>query len=314
MEPSLCHIYRQREGHHPHYRTPMLQRWLRTRYNNQKNTQFLQTWFTQEHPVFQAKLYAIQMACDYAIHENALQVMMLSNCQAAIKAVYNPQIKSITVLKTVDSLNTLAASGKEVLLYWVRGHNNTYGNDLADHLAKTGAATPAIGPEPFLPLSLAICQQVHKAEFLWHWTDTWSRSIDYRQTKYFFPNPDISMSKSMLCQQKKVLGTVIRYITGHCYLNYHQSLQQPGISPICCLCGTDREESQHIICSCPSLISLWLTYLWQRTITDEWCLQGLIDFLTSPEVEILEDLHHYGGTATPPQTPLPSPARATTPV
>jgi hypothetical protein len=240
--------------------------------------------------------------------------MILSNCQAAIKAVYNPQIKSRTVLTTVYSLNSLAASGKEVLLYWVRGHNNTYGNDLADHLAKTGAATPAIGPEPFLPLSLAICRQVHKAEFLCHWTDTWNRSIDYRQTKYFSPNPDIQMSKSMLRQQKKVLGTLIRYITGHCYLNYHQSLQQPGISPICRLCGTDREESQHIIRSCPSLISLRLTCLWQRTITEEWCLQGLIDFLTSPQVEILEDLHHYGGTATPPHTPPPSPARATSPI
>jgi ribonuclease HI len=158
---------------------------------NQKDTQvFTNSVYTGTATVFQAKLYAIQIKCDFAIHKNALQVMILSDCQAAIKAVYNSQIKSRTVLTTVDSLNSLAASGKEVLLYWVRGHNNMYGNKLADHLAKTGAAAPAIGSEPFLPLSLAICRQVHKAEFLQHWTDTWNRSIDYRQTKYFFPNPD----------------------------------------------------------------------------------------------------------------------------
>jgi ribonuclease HI len=84
------------------------------------------------------------------------QVLILSDSQAAILATQNPLIFSHTVLKTVNSLNTLANAGKQVTLQWVRGHNNTAGNELADQMAKTGAILMVNGPEPFLPLSKVV--------------------------------------------------------------------------------------------------------------------------------------------------------------
>jgi ribonuclease HI len=101
--------------------------------------------------VFQAELYAMQMACDYAKLRADHKVIILSNSQAAIQAFMHPLILSQTVLFTVDSLNSLAALGKEVQIRWVRGHTNTDGNELADFMAKTGAALEASSLDPFYP-------------------------------------------------------------------------------------------------------------------------------------------------------------------
>jgi ribonuclease HI len=120
--------------------------------------------YTGSATVFQAELHAIHMACEYALMQPHRTVNILSDSQAAIKAATIPLIKSRTVLNTVNSLNKLAASGKNVSLRWVKAHNDIDGNELADILAKQGAALQLSGPEPFLLLSHAVCKQTYKYE------------------------------------------------------------------------------------------------------------------------------------------------------
>jgi hypothetical protein len=117
-------------------------------------------------------------------------------------------------------LNTLANSGKQVTLQWVRGHNNTAGNEYADSMAKTGATLQVDGPEPFLPLSKAVCRKAAHNQLLYLWNDKWQRVIDYRQTKICFPAPDNSQTKNLLRQTRKDLGPLVRHITGFSKLNY----------------------------------------------------------------------------------------------
>jgi ribonuclease HI len=100
------------------------------------------------------------MACVFALDMADMQVLILSDSQAAILATQTPLIYSHTVLETVNSLNTLANSGKQVTLQWVQGHNNTAGNEYADSMAKTCATLLVDGPEPFLPLSKAVYRKV----------------------------------------------------------------------------------------------------------------------------------------------------------
>jgi ribonuclease HI len=253
--------------------------------------------------VFQAELYAMQMACDYAKLRADCKVTILSDSQAAIQAVMHPLILSQTVLFTVDYLNSLASLGKEVLIRWVRGHNNTDGNELANFMAKTGAALEASGPEPFLPTSKATAKQAVKENSLDLWTSKWLRQIIYRQTKIFFPIPNFPTSCNLMWSSCENLRVPIQHLTGHSRLNYHQSLQQPGLSPTCRLCGEAPEESQHIIRSCPALSSTRLACMWQITITDTWEIQGLLNFLTMPQVARLAN----GDPIGPPITPNLSP-------
>jgi ribonuclease HI len=254
--------------------------------------------------VFQAELCAIQMACVFASTMADTQVLILSDSQAAILATKHPLIYSQTVFATVNSLNALANLGKNVTLQWVRGHTNTAGNDLADYMAKTGSTLQTMGPEPFLPLSRAVCRQATRDQLLYLWTDKWQCSRHYRQTKIFFPTPDNTKSRHLLKQSRAETGLLARHLTGFSNLNYAQSLQQHGLDPICRLCGEDREESQHIIRYCPALIRTRIDTLCQITITDEWSVFGLLHFLSSPTVKRLEDANRTGLI---PQTPPPSP-------
>jgi hypothetical protein len=190
---------------------------------------------------------------------------------------------------TVDAINSLAILGKEIKIQLVCGHNRTIGNDKADLMAKEGATMASLGPEPFLPYAKILCKQETKLILLKRWTAKWQKSIDYRQTRIFFPLPDASVSKNLLHLSRKHLGLIIRHGNGHSNLNYHQSKQQPGLSPLCHLCGEKAEESHHIILSCPALCRTRQDWLWQPVQSIAWYTLGLLNFLSQPQVAKLED-------------------------
>jgi hypothetical protein len=64
-------------------------------------------------------------------------------------------------------------------------------------------------------------------------------------------NPQIERPLSRI-----VVPLVYFFITGHCPLNKH--LQNMGLidEPICIACGMKDESAFHLLCNCPSLISL----------------------------------------------------------
>jgi ribonuclease HI len=273
--------------------------------DEQRNAIHTDSAYTGISTVFQAELCAIQMACVFATEQADTQILILSDSQAAILATRHPLIYSRTVLETINSLNKLAISGKEVTLQWVQGHNQTAGNDMADLIAKTGAVLPASGPEPFLPLSRAVCRQAARDQLLHLWTSKWQRSRDYQETKIFFPTPNNIRSKNLLRFKQTEVGLIIRHITGFSYLNYPQSLQQFGLDPTCRLCGECREESNHIIRNCPALTRTRTDSLWQHTITDNdtWLIGGLLTFLSSPIVARLDASNRTGFIPTPDSPP-----------
>ena len=66
-------------------------------------------------------------------------ILILSDSQAALKALDSPVIKSKLVWDCLESLWTL-----------VPGHKGILGNEMADLLAKMGSETKFIRPEPYL--------------------------------------------------------------------------------------------------------------------------------------------------------------------
>ena len=74
-------------------------------------------------------------------------INILSDSRAAILALTSTQVKSKIVwdcLKLVRELST----DNVVTLIWVPGHSNILGNETADMLAKSGAESEYVGPEP----------------------------------------------------------------------------------------------------------------------------------------------------------------------
>ena len=74
-------------------------------------------------------------------------IFICSDSQAALKAISSIEIKSALILECWEILNEVATDNRVDLL-WVPSHSNIEGNEKADELAKIGALSAYLGPEP----------------------------------------------------------------------------------------------------------------------------------------------------------------------
>lgn len=237
--------------------------------------------------VFQAELNAITMACQACMALDDIRVTIFCDSQAAILAIHNNTIQSRTVLSAVKALNALGER-KLVHLQWIKGHNGSDGNDLADYMAKLGSRNAIIGPSPFLPMPTVQVKAISASQTQFLWTKQWSKLKPCRQTKIFFPTPDPSRSFDLLRNSRKDVGTLIRAVTGHSFLNYHRSKINDSIDPMCRLCEFAIEESSHIIKDCSAIAGLRFSYFAEYYLGDAWEPSLLLNFLNDPEIAILE--------------------------
>ncbi|KAJ8944356.1 hypothetical protein NQ318_011488 [Aromia moschata] len=99
--------------------------------------------------VFQAEITAIS-ACAQEMTRRSYtnkRIQIISDSQAALKAMGAVEIHSQAVKDCMDSLTQLAEHNS-ITLKWMRGHQGHERNERANFLAKKGAEVPLIGPEP----------------------------------------------------------------------------------------------------------------------------------------------------------------------
>ncbi|XP_055842324.1 uncharacterized protein LOC129909275 [Episyrphus balteatus] len=104
----------------------------------------------QSPSIFQAEVNAIVKCAEINLelkHRNK-NIAIMSDSQAALKALKSYEINSKLVLECIGKLNELGKINK-VTLHWVPGHVGVQGNEEADSLAKTGANSPLMGPESY---------------------------------------------------------------------------------------------------------------------------------------------------------------------
>ena len=80
--------------------------------------------------VFQAEIEAISHACQYALANlkelNIKYIKILSDSQAAIKALNKPRLTSQSVLTTLEYMETLALEVKHLTLAWIKAVSYTH--------------------------------------------------------------------------------------------------------------------------------------------------------------------------------------------
>ncbi len=82
------------------------------------------------------------------------QITICIDSQVAVAALAASGIKSLFVADCIEKL-TFLSKVNQVTIMWVPGHSGIQQNKTADRLAKEGARTRPIDPEPFLPLSFS---------------------------------------------------------------------------------------------------------------------------------------------------------------
>ena len=237
--------------------------------------------------VFQAEVHAIEGAAEYAANNNFNDVTIFSDSQSGLRAISSHVVRSRTVIRAIKALNYLG-SNATVTLKWIKGHAGYTGNELADMLAKQASEQVHEGPGPILPLPASAVKAATRQQTIEKWISRWDGMNECRQTKIFFPSPNIKLSKELLNQNRSDLGLCIRHLTGHSFFRYHKSKVNPVVDPTCRLCGDSREESSHIILHCPHFQEQRFQIFFEYQPTAIHTVWQLHLFLTQPDLADLE--------------------------
>ena len=106
--------------------------------------------------VFQAELIAIKTRAEILEEMNLRpnNIFICTDNPASIRALVSERSVSRLVSESKAALNRLEI-GHKVKIEWVPGHSGIPGNEKADGLARLGATTKLMAPEPSCGISLA---------------------------------------------------------------------------------------------------------------------------------------------------------------
>ena len=179
-------------------------------------------------------------------------VKFMVDSQSAIKALTNFTTKDSLVLQCKLNLNRLGEANT-VTLQWIPGHEGHMGNEVADRLAKRGAArSDTCGPLPLIPVPKAHTKQLIKEWGHKKHKEEWTTRKDCRQTKMFVPTIPTKPLQNILTSSRSKVRRTVQLLTGHNNLSRHRFLMKMEDSPICTKCEEDEETSEHFIAKCPA--------------------------------------------------------------
>ena len=211
---------------------------------------------------------------------------ILSDSQAALQALANIQVTSKSVGAAIKALTRLG-SRITVYLNWIKAHVNHPGNEKADQLAKEGSQLKQVKD---YPLSQQACKTMIDEYIYAEWNKRWAADPTCRQTRIFFPSVNKGVSKKLLALDRVTLSNCVQVITGHNFLNRHNSLIDNSHNKLCRLCELEPESGSHIITDCEVLWPERADAFKQNFLDPDvpkWDVWGLVNFLGSDSVSPL---------------------------
>ncbi len=265
--------------------------------------------------VFQAEVHAIDVAATRVrtlIQTNDImsaldfdKVNIISDSQAALQSLTAMHIKSKVVHNCIQHLNRLAAL-VPVELHWIKAHAGFRGNETADHLAYDGTrlnqdATRLglVGERHHIPKPLAHVHDVIETHVRRVWETAWLAITQCRQSKLFLSSIKPRLYQYMVSHDRKELGMLLRFITGHAFTQRHNHTCDPITfpDPTCRVCGgIDLETPIHVIAECDGLAQARHSVFGEHYLDaqgPDWSPHKLLRFLKLPAVRTLEDPDYH---------------------
>jgi ribonuclease HI len=199
----------------------------------------------------QAEQLAIVKALGKVRHLHKLQrsqrtLALHTDSRITLEAIANPSNHHNLVELIRDEIRTLEKESWTVHFTWVKAHDNIYGNELADHLAKLAASDDTLDISYSKVPKSAVNSELEESGLL-KWQRDWDYSSKGALTKSFFPNIKDRLTKRLnMCLN---LSTIV---TGHgklkAYLHRFKIIDNPM-----CPCKMNPQTTDHLIRECPLL-------------------------------------------------------------
>lgn len=129
------------------------------------------------------------------------------------------------------------------------------GNEMADELAKQGANSILIGPEPFCGVPKCSVKRAMSSWEIRRMEQYWTGLPGHDGAKIFMPFYSHKGSKEALKLGRRDLRTLTAMYTGHCDLKLHQFRIGRGSDKWCRFCDEEEESPQHILGECGRLMT-----------------------------------------------------------
>lgn len=218
--------------------------------------------------IFHAEIFAL-LQCLLLIKESGdipPAVSIYSDSRAALAALCAVKIQSGLVQECLTAILDLAPYCN-ITLNWIPGHKGFQGNEMADALAKLGAETPIIGPEPTVGVAQDYISRAIQNQLISESSDLWRNF--HGQAKVLIAGYKKSTALYLLNMQKTQLRELVGLVTGHWFCNSY--LKKIGFrdDPDCDFCGRDEDTSKHFLCDCPYFQRVRLRCFGDTTISPE---------------------------------------------
>ena len=201
----------------------------------------------------QAEMYAINEAAKFLkLHPTqGNNINIFTDSQNSLQKLNKPSTNSKLTLDTIENLNELSKS-QNITLHKVRAHIGIVGNELADSLAKKGASTKQIGPEPFLYLPKNTINEILKSKMLKDRykkiTSTKIKPENKELLLAYLKNKPPKLANHLKSNIKNLTGI----ISGQNHLAHNENKMNKDTSPYCRHCSNTRETTEHFMSNCPA--------------------------------------------------------------
>ena len=154
------------------------------------------------------------------------------------------------------------------------GHEGIKGNEKADILAKSGAESSFVGPEPVVGISRETCKLEIRNWLKTKHIEKWKGTYALNHSKLFIKTPSKERkAKELLNYGRPTLKKITEIITGHCPLRKHLYNMGKVPEPDCRKCGWEDETGHHILCDCPAIMAVRNKIYGRHILTPEQVME-----------------------------------------